>query len=49
MCIWYKLFNKKNKINMQQTIIFGAGASVPYFEPRLNTSYLTKKVLIDNK
>lgn len=27
-----------------QTIIFGAGASVPYFNPRLSTSYLTSKV-----
>lgn len=27
-----------------QTIIFGAGASVPYFNPRLSTSYLTNKV-----
>ena len=27
-----------------QTIIFGAGASVPFFEPRLSTLYLTNKV-----
>ncbi len=27
-----------------QTIIYGAGASVPFFNPMLNTSYLTNKV-----
>lgn len=27
-----------------KTFIFGAGASVPFFEPRLNTQYLTDKV-----
>lgn len=27
-----------------QTIIFGAGASVPFFSPRLSTAYLTDKV-----
>ena len=40
LCRWLK---KKKRIGMQ-TIIFGAGASVPYFEPRLSTSYLTSKV-----
>lgn len=29
---------------MQQTIIFGAGASVPFFAPCLSTKYLTNKV-----
>ncbi len=40
LCKWLK---KKKKMDMQ-TIVFGAGASVPYFEPRLSTSYLTNKV-----
>ena len=38
-----KCLKKKKKIEMQ-TIIFGAWASVPYFDPRLSTSYLTSKV-----
>ena len=27
-----------------KTFIFGAGASIPFFDPLLNTSYLTGKV-----
>ena len=27
-----------------KTFIFGAGASIPFFDPQLNTSYLTRKV-----
>ena len=27
-----------------KTFIFGAGASIPFFDPQLNTSYLTGKV-----
>ena len=27
-----------------KTLIFGAGASIPFFEPVLNTAYLTNKV-----
>ncbi len=34
---------------MQQTIIFGAGASVPFFEPRLTTRYLTNKITDRNE
>lgn len=40
LCKWFKYKKKKD----MQTIIFGAGASVPFFYPRLNTSYLTRKV-----
>ena len=41
LCNWLK--NKHRKKDMR-TIIFGAGASVPFFNPRLSTSYLTNKV-----
>ena len=48
MCPLCKCFRKKKQIRMQ-TIIFGAGASVPFFEPRLSTLYLTNKVLDINE
>ena len=31
-------------LSEMKTIIFGAGASIPFFEPHLSTSYLTNKV-----
>ena len=31
------------------TILFGSGATVPFFEPRLTTSYLTKQVMNPEK
>ena len=42
----YRFLKKfcKQKNMLQQTIIFGAGASVPFFNPRLSTKYLTDKV-----
>ena len=27
-----------------KTFVFGAGSSIPFFDPRLNTRYLTSKV-----
>ncbi len=36
------LYNDRMK---KKTILFGAGASIPFFRPALSTEYLTKKVL----
>ena len=36
--------NSHKKILLMKTFVFGAVASIPFFDPRLNTRYLTSKV-----
>ena len=36
---------EKKYINSMVTFMFGAGASIPFFNPRLDTNYLTSKIM----